>query len=429
MATTERINLSRRADSLNVSPAFSNYSKVVIHIDDDEAVEVGDDTGRTLEVNNPFGTEEIARDMLDKLKGYQYQPFSASGAFLDPAAEIGDGVGIKNVYGGIYQRERTFGRMMKADIAAPHDEEINHEYKFETPQERKFKREMGDVRASILIQSDRITAEVSRATAAEGNLSSQITQTATEIRASVVAQNGGRNASGSFSWSLTSSGHRWYANGSSTPVMAVTKDGLEVNGKVTATSGFIGSGSNGFTISARAIYNGMTSLNDTTHNGIYIGTDGIALGKGAFKVTSAGAVTAKNLAITGGSISIGSNFTVNSSGNVTANNMKLTGTLNIGGTNITAAALRSGAQSAYSNGSTWSTGAGYGYNYNRATENNTSSYPSYFTAGYIYAKTGMSVNGSFSANSLSGLTLRVGGYDVSWKQTTIAGTTIYYLGR
>ena len=47
------------------------------------------------------------------------------------------------------------------------------------------------------------------------------------------------------------------------------------------------------------IYNGMTSLGDTTHDGIYLGTDGIALGKGTFKVTNAGVLTATSATISG----------------------------------------------------------------------------------------------------------------------------------
>jgi len=48
----------------------------------------------------------------------------------------------------------------------------------------------------------------------------------------------------------------------------------------------------GFTIDTTKLYNGMTTLSDTTHDGVYVGTDGIALGKGKFKVTNAGALTA-----------------------------------------------------------------------------------------------------------------------------------------
>lgn len=308
MPTTERINLLRRAGTLDIAPTFNTYSKVIIHIDDDTVVEAGNDLGRTLEVNNPFGTQELAEQMLAKLRGYQYQPYYATGAFLDPAAEIGDGVAIKNTYGGIYQRERTFGRLMRADIAAPHDEEINHEYKFESPTERRFNRQFGNVKATLLIQAGLIEAKVSKESP-EGQTS--------------------------FSWSMDDTSHTWYANGRQ--IVQFNANGAEIDGKVTAREGYIGNGSTGFTIKATAIYNGVTGMNDTSHNGVYIGTDGIVVGKGAFRADS--------------------------NGNVSANNMTLTGTLNIGGSTITAAALRSGAQSAYNNGGYWSGGAAGGYNF------------------------------------------------------------------
>lgn len=100
---------------------------------------------------------------------------------------------------------------------------------------------------------------------------------------------------------------------------ALTATSADIKGKITATSGYIGNDSSGFTIGSNAIYNGMESLSDTEHNGVYIGTGGIALGKGAFKVTSSGAVTASNLSITGGTISINNGaFYVSSDGSVTA---------------------------------------------------------------------------------------------------------------
>lgn len=52
------------------------------------------------------------------------------------------------------------------------------------------------------------------------------------------------------------------------------------------------------------IYNGVTGINDTAHDGVYLGTDGIVLGKGQFKVLPSGRVDAKDLNLTGGSISI-----------------------------------------------------------------------------------------------------------------------------
>lgn len=307
--------MQRRVSELNKSPQFDSYSKVIIHIDDENEITVGDDYGRTLEFTNPFGTRQMAVDLLAKLRGFQYQPFTASGALLDPAAEIGDGVAVKDVYGGMYTRVRTFNRLMKADISAPHDEEINHEYQFETPQERKIKRQFGDVKATFAIQAGLIEARVSK-TSPEGQTS--------------------------FSWALDDTSHKWYANGNE--VMSVSASGLKVKGRIEATSGYIGNGTSGFTISARALYNGMTSFGDTSHNGVYVGVDGISLGKGKFKVDASGNLTASSGTFTGnvraGSIQYGgSNGSFNAAG-LSDNSI---GSSKYGGGSVSSGAIAGGA--------------------------------------------------------------------------------------
>lgn len=182
------INLGTRVSNLDVSPQFDTYSKVIIHIDDDTQVSAGNDSGRVMEVDNPLGTQALANEMLARLKGFRYQPYQADGALLDPAAEIGDAVNTPSTYGGIYTRSRTFGRLMKADVSAPCDEEINHEYVFASPQERQFRRDFGEVRASLIIQSNMIQAEVVARQNADNEMSSRITQTADAITAEVVAR-------------------------------------------------------------------------------------------------------------------------------------------------------------------------------------------------------------------------------------------------
>lgn len=257
------VSLARRVSQVDVSPQFDNYSKVVIHVSDDVTYVAGNDTGRTLEIDNPFGTQAMANNMLASLTGYQYQPYEAQGAMLDPAAEIGDAVNMRGAYGGIYTRERTFGRLMKADVSAPHDEEINHEYQYESPEERKFTRQINDVKASLIIANDSINAKVSQESP-EGQTS--------------------------FSWKLLSDSHRWYANGRE--VMSVTASGLKVSGEVEATSGKIG----GFNISASAIWNNISYFGGSQSSGVYVGTNGIQLGQ-RFKVDTSGNVTATNLTV------------------------------------------------------------------------------------------------------------------------------------
>lgn len=370
--------VGQRVSNIEVSPQFQPYSRVIIHIDDDTQVVAGNASGRTLEIDNPFGNQQMANAILQSLSGFQYQPYSADEVLLDPAAEIGDAIETPAVHGGIYSRNRQFGRLMKADVAAPTDEEINHEYVFETPTERAYKRQVEDVKASFILtnnlietevaranaaegqlfsrvtqNAESITAEVSRATAAEGTISATLSVHATEIAAKVNASGGG----GSFSWVLNSNSHTWKSN--NTDVMRVSASGLWIKGTVEAASGKIG----GFDIGATSLsYNGLTWGDTSKNYGVYIGQSGIQLGKN-FSVNNSGGVTAKNLAIQGGSISIGENFNVTPSGAIRASSLTLKGGitfLNDDGTyagSMSAANLRQGAAEGYSWGSG---GGGYG---------------------------------------------------------------------
>lgn len=101
----------------------------------------------------------------------------------------------------------------------------------------------------------------------------------------------------------------------------------EFTGKITATSGYIGQPSQGWTISSSAIYNGKSSYSSNTQ-GIYIGTDGISLGNASnyIRANKNGYFYANN---------------VNVSGNITATSGQIggceieNGTLKVGNANIT----------------------------------------------------------------------------------------------
>lgn len=182
------------------------------------------------------------------------------------------------------------------------------------------------------------TAVTSKVEAAFNVAATSITATVTEnvrnnLSDDFLTTEGGNTTS--FGWELTQNEHAWYANGNK--VMSVKRNGLAVEGEIRATSGYIGTANNGFIITSSSIRKGMESLNDTDHNGVYIGTDGIALGAGNFKVTSSGAATMKNLQVTGGSISIGEyvddngntqpTFYVSSDGTLHAENGVFNGTI------------------------------------------------------------------------------------------------------
>lgn len=116
---------------------------------------------------------------------------------------------------------------------------------------------------------------------------------------------------------INSDGAIYVGNGS-TNNFTVTDTGTITATGANLLTATIGNATNKITIGTgtsghSSVRYGMTTLADTTNNGFYIGTDGIALGKGAFKVTAAGALTATSGSISGGIVTSGidaSNITV-----------------------------------------------------------------------------------------------------------------------
>lgn len=341
---TVGINVLKRAQSVEISKQLLGYTGVRVFVGTDEegnslVYEAGDDSGNVLEIRNQlFASQEMAENVLEDIQGYRYQPLQAEKALLDPAAEMGDGVTVNGVYSGIFVRATQFGRLMASDIEAPTEEEIDHEFAVESPTDRQYTRFIMQTKAMLKITNDAITAEVAARTEADEEINATLSVQATEIAAKV-SQTGGSNTTDSFSWSLTATGHAWYANGSSTPVFRIDKDGAYVNGEIRATKGAIG----GFTIGSKAIYNNISSFGGTQTTGVYLGTDGIQLGQ-KFKVDTSGNVTASG---------------------ITATSLKLKGTLtflNSDGTSagtMTAANLRQGALDGYNWGSGGGTYGGY----------------------------------------------------------------------
>ena len=91
---------------------------------------------------------------------------------------------------------------------------------------------------------------------------------------------------------LTGNNYIFQVHNGDKVTVGVDKDGnTEFSGKVTATSGYIGDATNGFVIKNTYITNKKTSYDDTINDGVYLGTDGIGLGKGVFYVNDSGEMT------------------------------------------------------------------------------------------------------------------------------------------
>jgi len=187
--------------------------------------------------------------------------------------------------------------------------------------------------------------------------------------------------------------------------------GAEITGKITATSGTIGANDgNKITIGGikdnsqnRAfIYSGVTSVSDTTHEGFYLGTDGLTLGKGIFKVDTNGAVTASNIIITGGQLEIGSTFSVSNLGEINATSGSIAG-WNLDNTQLTSNSGKVGIGTEdYSFWAGSTTPASAAFSVTKGGKlTSTSLYVGKDNNLLTYDSNGLTVKGSITANSLA----------------------------
>lgn len=265
----DSVYVGKKAKTLRSTSRFTGYSKVVLIVTEELEYTAGNDTGRTLTMSCPWGTQKLANDILARIRGFQYQPYEATGAQVDPSAEMGDAVTVSNVYGGIYAQDISFGPAFVSDISAPEDEEIDHEYPYQSQQDRKVVRQANELRASLQVNATAIKAEAAARESDMNSVRSEFELQAKSISAKVSSTGGDAS---SFGWTLLDDS--WTVQGSGRDVFKVTKDGAEVYGILRATGGTIG----GFDIGANALtYNGQT-WKGSNSRGAYLGTSGLQLG-------------------------------------------------------------------------------------------------------------------------------------------------------
>ena len=281
------INVRKSLSSLEKQDTFNGYSKVVVVVSDEMEYSAGTDSGRTLTLDCPWGTQKMAEDILSRIQGFQYQPYTADGAHIDPAAEIGDGFAAGNLYSGIYSKNISHGALYTANVSAPGGEKINYKYEYKTPTQRKIERHYSEMKSTFKVQADQISAEVSARIEQGDELTSRLDIQSDQISARVTKTGG---SSSSFGWELLDDS--WTIKANNTTVFQITKSGAEVRGKITALSGKIG----GFDIQSDYLSYNNQVWNGTNSRGIYIGVNGIQCGSEAngVQITPTGNLYAEN---------------------------------------------------------------------------------------------------------------------------------------
>lgn len=139
---SSKIFLGSNVAELEIGEKRDKYSKVILTRDKDTWFTAGTDEGNVLEASSPWATQDMANSILDKVSGYEYLPYDATSAILDPAAEIGDGVTLGGIYSEISSIDMSLDMACLVDISAPGVDEIEDEYPYRSSANREIDREL-----------------------------------------------------------------------------------------------------------------------------------------------------------------------------------------------------------------------------------------------------------------------------------------------
>ena len=229
---SDKVFLGTRMAQLDTSPSLAPVSKVILAVDSENAYIAGDDTGRTIEVTCPYGTQEMANNILSALSSYTYTPAMAQDAILDPAAEIGDGLTMGGVYSVLAQSTLTFDGIMTSDAGAPGQAEQESEYKYQSPVIADINWQLAETRSLISKTSEEILLKVENEL--EG-LSSSFSVQLQQIQSQVTGLNGQVSSITQKVDNITLS----VSNGSTSSSISLSVGGVTVSSQTIQMNGLV----------------------------------------------------------------------------------------------------------------------------------------------------------------------------------------------
>lgn len=229
---SDKVFLGTRMAQLDTSPSLAPVSKVILAVDSENAYIAGDDTGRTIEVTCPYGTQEMANNILAALSSYTYTPAMAQDAILDPAAEIGDGLTMGGVYTVLAQSTLTFDGLMTSDAGAPGQAEQESEYKYQSPVIADINWQLAETRSLISKTSEEILLQVENELK---GLSSSFSVQLQQIQSQVTGLNGQVSSITQKVDNITLS----VSNGSTSSSISLSVGGVTVSSQTIQMNGLV----------------------------------------------------------------------------------------------------------------------------------------------------------------------------------------------
>ena len=178
--------IGKRVSHIEKYDETAPISGVALLLDENNEILAGDQNGFVLDITCPYGTQEMANDILAKLQGHTYKGFRADNAPLDIGAELGDGVTVDGLYSVLAYRSVRFGPGHFSEIAAPGENELRHEYNYLSPTE-KLQRKIASTNSRITKTAEQIKLEVNNEIK---GLSSSLELTANSLTSQIQAIDG-----------------------------------------------------------------------------------------------------------------------------------------------------------------------------------------------------------------------------------------------
>lgn len=151
------------------SDTYSAISKVILKVTDEQAIIVGTDTGRTIEMDMPWGTTAMANALLSQLSAFSYTPHTTT-ILLNPKYEIGDCISYNGVSYEVATHEYDLNSILLSDIEAPGENAIDHEYPYESASKRADERTIAEIKEETAELRVTTAGLSTRVTDAESNI-------------------------------------------------------------------------------------------------------------------------------------------------------------------------------------------------------------------------------------------------------------------
>lgn len=229
---SEKIFIGSNVGDLETGDAPANITRVNLSVDSDHYYTAGDDTGRAIEVTCPWGSQEMANSILASVSGKTYQPYTATDALMDPAAEIGDAVTVGGYYSVIADISTSFDRASAPTISAPGSDEIDDEYPYESRERRETNRQLAQTRSIISKTSEEILLQVENELQ---GLSSQFTVQLNQIQSQVTGLDGQVSSITQKVDNITLS----VSNGSTSSSISLSVGGVTVSSQTIQMNGLV----------------------------------------------------------------------------------------------------------------------------------------------------------------------------------------------